>query len=285
MTVVAGVSQRPSPFGPTSSTKRREGRGPTRQGQGRRRRSRSHRRRRRGPRDPRPARLATCSRAARELDEAALGKAGELSARARRSGPRPHRALAMALARGPPATPSPSRAKGGGAEGSADSLAALAQARLGDPTGMRSERGDEGRALVAGCYVARGDALLAGRLGKDAEAAYRRRRDRPAHRRFHGLASPPAQGRGGPARAARKAISPTHTSAKLTPLASPTSPRILGQGERGRGRGPQGVFLGAQEPAGPAHRGAVFESRGRLAGGGGRYAEVGGLDRPGRRRP
>ena len=63
------------------------------------------------------------------------------------------------------------------AEAGADSLAALAraQARLGDPAAREtSEKATKAGTSSLVAHIARGDALLAARLGQDAEAAYRR---------------------------------------------------------------------------------------------------------------
>jgi tetratricopeptide (TPR) repeat protein len=134
------------------------------------------------PRDP-EAQLALAGMLARvgKLDEAAAawGKAGELASttpagvRTRVLAARSVFALragtareALALAR-----------QAVEAEVGAESLSALAraQARLGDPSARQTaERAVQAAPASAAAHVARGEALLAARLAREAEAAYRR---------------------------------------------------------------------------------------------------------------
>jgi tetratricopeptide (TPR) repeat protein len=190
---------------------------------------------------------------------------------------------AMALRTGTAGdAPRPAR-KAVEAEGSAGQprRASRAQARLGDPAGREtSERAAKAGPSSLAAHVARGDALLAGRLGKDAEAAYRRAAtiDSRSAAAFTGLArSLAAQGQGAPALGCRKASRSTRL--RRSPCAGPaTSPGSFGQGSEAVAAVQQGVFLEPKNPLVRLTVGRVFEGRGQFAEAAGVYAEVGGLD-------
>jgi hypothetical protein len=144
------------------------------------------------------------------------------------------RARPSSCARARPATRFTLAKQSVDARAGADELAALAraQARLGDPAARATaDKAVQAAATSAPAQLARGDALLAARLAKDAEAAYQRALElspkwAPAGT---GLAlALAAQGKGARAiEAARAASRPTRAPARRTPRsASARSGRI-----------------------------------------------------------
>ena len=243
------------------------------------------------PKDPEPL-LVLAQVLARlgKMDEAAasLAKASELSAsaspavRARVLTARSSMALRMggageALALAQQAVQ---------ADGGASSLSALAraQARLGLPAARETaEKAVKSGTSSAAAHVARGDALLAAHLGREAEGAYKRASEiepRSAAA-LAGLARAlAAQGKAGALEAARAATQADPRSGEaqaalaLAHLAQDPSDKA----SEAMAAVQQGVILEPRNPLVKLTLGRVFESRGQLAEAARSYAEAGGLD-------
>src|SRR5262245_13992387 len=226
-----------------------------------------------------------------KLDEsaAALAKAGELAS----SAPLALKARifaagsGMALRTGTAGEALALARKAVEAESSASSLAALAraQARLGDPAAREtSEKATKAGPSSAMAHVARGDALLAARLGGEAAAAYRRASeiDPRSAVALSGLAfALAAQGQGAAAlETAKKAtqIDPRYGEAQSALGFAHLAQDASDKASEAVAAVQQGVFLEPKNPLVRLAVGRVFEARGQLAEAAGVYAEVGGLD-------
>ena len=243
-------------------------------------------------RDP-EAPLALASLLARlgRLDDArvAFGRAGELSAAA--APPVRARVLATRSAfelRSGQAGDALTLAKQSvDARAGADELAALAraQARLGDPAARATaDKAVQAAATSASAQLARGDALLAARLAKDAEAAYQRALElspkwAPAGT---GLAlALAAQGKG--ARAIEAARAATQADARSGEAHAALGLGALAQDPLDKGNeavsaAQQASFLEPKNPLVKLTLGRVFESRGQLDQANAAYTEAAGLD-------
>ena len=245
------------------------------------------------PKDPEPPLiLAQVLARLGKMDEAAasFAKAGELSAsaspavRARVLTARSSMALrtggageALALAQ-----------QAVQADGGASSLSALAraQARLGLPAARETaEKAVKSGTGSAAAHVARGDALLAAHLSREAEDAYKRASEiepRSAAA-LAGLARAlAAQGKVGPALEAARAATQAdphsgeaQAALALAHLAQDPSDKA----SEAMAAVQQGVILEPRNPLVTLTLGRVFESRGQPAESASKYAEAGGLDR------
>jgi tetratricopeptide (TPR) repeat protein len=226
-----------------------------------------------------------------KLDEAAasFAKAGELSAsaspavRARVLTARSSMALRMggageALALAQQAVQ---------ADGGASSLSALAraQARLGLPAARETaEKAVKSGTSSAAAHVARGDALLAAHLGREAEGAYKRASEvepRSAAA-LGGLARAlAAQGKAGPALEAARAATqadPRSGEAQAALALAHLAQDPSDKASEAMAAVQQGVILEPGNPLVKVTLGRVFESRGQLAEAAKSYAEAAGLD-------
>ncbi len=243
-------------------------------------------------RDP-EAPLALASLLARlgRLDDArvAFGRAGELSAAAAP----PVRARVLAtrsafeLRSGQAGDALTLARQAVDARAGADELAALAraQARLGDPAARATaDKAVQAAATSAPAQLARGDALLAARLAKDAEAAYQRALElspkwAPAGT---GLAfALAAQGKG--ARAIEVARAATQADARSGEAHAALGLGALAQDPQDKGNeavsaAQQASFLEPKNPLVKLLLGRVFESRGQLDQANAAYTEAAGLD-------
>jgi tetratricopeptide (TPR) repeat protein len=245
------------------------------------------------PQDPEPPLvLAQVLVRLGKTDEAAasLAKAGELSAsaspavRARVLTARSSMALRMggageALALAQQAVQ---------ADGGASSLSALAraQARLGLPAARETaEKAVKSGPSSAAAHVARGDALLAAHLGREAEDAYKHASEiepRSAAA-LGGLARAlAAQRKAGPALEAARAATQAdphsgeaQAALALAHLAQDPSDKA----SEAMAAVQQGVILEPRNPLVKLTLGRVFESRGQVAEAASSYTEAGGLDR------
>lgn len=244
------------------------------------------------PRDPEAqlARARMLSKVGR-LDEAAaaFGKAGELASaapagvRARVLASRSSFALragtadeALALAR-----------QAVEAEAGAEGLGALAraQARLGDPAARETaERATQAAPASAAAHVARGDALLAAQLAKDAEAAYRRALEVEPRSVAAGAGlalALAAQGKASPAFEAARAASKvdTHSAEALAALGlAALAQDPLDKNGEAVAAVQQGTFLEPKNPLVKLAVARVFESRGQIEEATGAYGEAARLD-------
>jgi tetratricopeptide (TPR) repeat protein len=243
------------------------------------------------PKDPEPLLvLAQVHARLGKMDEAAatLAKAGELSAsaspavRARVLAARSSMALRMGGA-GEALTLAQQAVQ---ADGGASSLSALAraQARLGLPAARETaEKAVKSGTSSAAAHVARGDALLAAHLGREAEGAYKRASEiepRSAGA-LGGLARAlAAQGKVGALEGARAATQADPRSGEaqaalaLAHLAQDPSDKA----SEAMAAVQQGVILEPRNPLVKLTLGRVFESRGQLPEAAKSYAEAGALD-------
>jgi len=173
------------------------------------------------------------------------------------------------------------------ARAGAEELAALAraEARLGEPTARATaEKAVQASATAATAQLARGDALLAARLGKDAEAAYQKAlelapRSAPAGT---GLAiALAAQGKAARAIEAAQAAAradarsgEAHMALALGTLAQDP----LDKANEAVAAAQQASFLEPRNPLVKFVLGRVFESRGQLDQANAAYTEAAGLD-------
>jgi tetratricopeptide (TPR) repeat protein len=244
------------------------------------------------PRDPEaPLALALLLQRLGRLDDArvAFGRAAELSAaaapavKARVLSSR----SAFALRAGQASDALALAKQAVDARAGAEELAALAraEARLGEPQARATaDKAVQAAATSAVAQLARGDALLAARLGKDAEAAYQKAlelapRSAPAST---GLAfALAAQGKG--ARAIETARSATsfdaHSAEAHAALALGTLAQDpLDKGNEAVSAAQQASFLEPKNPLVKLLLGRVFESRGQLDQANATYTEAAGLD-------
>jgi tetratricopeptide (TPR) repeat protein len=238
-----------------------------------------------------PLALALLLQRLGRLDDAgvAFGRAGELSVNAQP--PVKARVLAsrsgFALRAGQAGDALALAKQAVEARAGVEELAALAraEARLGEPTARATaDKAVQAGAASAPAQLARGDALLAARLAKDAEAAYQRAlelapRSAPA---ATGLAfALAAQGKA--ARAIETARSATsfdahsgeaHAALALGALAQDP----LDKGNEAVSAAQQASFLEPRNPLVKQLLGRVFESRGQLDQANAAYTEAAGLD-------
>ncbi len=244
------------------------------------------------PRDPEaPLALASLLSRLGKLDDArvALGRAAELSPGA--TPPLRARVLtarsSLELRTGQAADALKLARQAVEAEAGAEALGALAraEARLGDPAARATaEKAVRAWASSPGAFVAQGDALLAARLARDAEAAYSRAlalqpRSAPAGA---GLARAlAAQGKAAPAaEAARAAVqADAHSGEAQAALAvALLAHDPLDKANESAAAAQQAGFLEPRNPLVKLTLGQVFESRGQLDQANAAYTEAAGLD-------
>jgi tetratricopeptide (TPR) repeat protein len=244
------------------------------------------------PRDP-EAPLALASLLARvgKPDEArvALGRAVELSA----SAPRTVRARVLAarsafeLRAGQAADAVKFGRQAVEAEPGAEALAALAraEARLCDPAARATaEKAVRAWASSPAAFLAQGDALLAARLAKEAEAAYSKALQLQAKSAAAGAGlarALAAQGKAGPAAdAARAAVqADAHSGDAQAALAvALLAHDPSDKGNEAAAAAQQAGFLEPRNALVKLTLGQVFESRGQLDQANAAYTEAAGLD-------
>lgn len=244
------------------------------------------------PRDPEPP-LALGQMLSRlgKLDQAAVafGKAGELApaaparVRAHVLAVRSAFALRAGTAREALGLAQQAVEAEAGAEGW--SALARAQARFGDTAARATaERAVQAAPASGLAHLARGDALLAARLGKDAEAAYRRAREIEPRSVAAGVGLARALAVGGqpsPAvEAARAAIQvDAHSAEALAALGlALLAQDPLDKNSEAVGAVQQGSFLEPKNPVVKLAVGRVFESRAQLDQAAASYEEAARLD-------
>ena len=168
-----------------------------------------------------------------------------------------------------------------------DEWAALArvQARLGEPAARETaEKAVKAAPTSAAAQLARGDALLAARLAKEAEAAYQRAlelqpRSAPAGT---GLSlALAAQGKAAKALEAARAATQADTHSAEAPAAlglATLAQDPLDKGNEAVAAVQQASFLEPKNPLVKMALGRVFESRGQLEQANAAYTEAAGLD-------
>ncbi|HEU0104612.1 MAG TPA: tetratricopeptide repeat protein [Vicinamibacteria bacterium] len=173
------------------------------------------------------------------------------------------------------------------AEGGASSLSALAraQARLGLPAARETaEKAVKSGPSSAAAHVARGDALLAAHLGREAEGAYKRASEIEPRSTaaLAGLACAlAAQGKAGPALEAARAATqadPHSGEAQAALALAHLTQDPSDKASEAMAAVQQGAFLEPRNPLVQLTLSRVFESRGQLAEAARSYAQAGGLD-------
>ena len=173
------------------------------------------------------------------------------------------------------------------ADAGASSLSALAraQARLGLPAARETaEKAVKSGTSSAAAHVARGDALLAAHLGREAEGAYKRASEiepRSAAA-LGGLARAlAAQGKAGPALEAARAATqadPRSGEAQAALALAHLAQDPSDKASEAMAAVQQGVIMEPRNPLVKFTLGRVFESRGQVAEAAKSYADAGGLD-------